>query len=148
MKTQISLNDQLSELTTMTKEFRQTWNEMRLASERLSEQAVESFQSFIKSSKLKGKTIGELLDMGFELSGNNHVVSHKKINKAVITRVWDVDGRITALATRTVMHMDYMNPIGYFTCPFNVKFSDGKIGRLEFSYRGGSSRIYIKRRRD
>ena len=148
MKNQISLDEQLSEMTTMTKEFRQVWNDMRLESERLSQEALESFQSFIKSSKLKGKTIADLLEMGFELTGTNRVVLHKKINKAVITRVWDVKGEITSLSTRTVMRMEYMNPIGCFTCPLNVKFPDGKIGKLELSYRGGSRRIFIKRRAD
>lgn len=135
----------INRLGGITKEFRQAWNDMRIKSQDSEEAAIAAFSQFLKSSKLKGRTIGELLTMGFELSGSNDVVSNKDIKKAVITSVSEPKASVTAMGSSTT-RMEYLSPSGSFWCDFTVKFPDGKLGRMSFSLRGGSKKILMRKR--
>lgn len=135
----------INRLGGITKEFRQAWNDMRIKSQDSEEAAIAAFSQFLKSSKLKGRTIGELLTMGFELSGSNDVVSNKDIKKAVITSVEEPKASVTAMGSSTT-RMEYLSPSGSFWCHFTVKFPDGKLGRMSFSLRGGSKKISMRKR--
>lgn len=129
----------------IAKEFRQAWNDMRIKAEDSEESGIAAFSQFLKSSKLKGRTIGELLTMGFELSGSNDVVSNKNIKKAVITSLEQPKATVSAMGSSTT-RMEYLSPSGSFWCHFTIKFPDGKIGRMSFSIRGGSKKILIRKR--
>lgn len=129
----------------IAKEFRQAWNDMRIKAEDSEQNGIAAFSQFLKSSKLKGRTIGELLTMGFELSGSNDVVSNKNIKKAVITSLEQPKATVSAMGSSTT-RMEYLTPSGEFWCHFNVRFPDGKIGRMSFSLRGGSKKILMRKR--